>query len=87
MTFRGQSGGASPSSFTGLDAGSAINVSGTNGSRQLSKGTAGFYSANFSGPGQPSFLTAGSYTISGPGGADVGAFQTSLSAGSAFNWL
>ncbi len=87
--FRGQSASAALGSFTGLDAGPAINVIGPNGSRQLSKSSqiAGTYSAQLTGPNQPPYLTAGNYTASGPGGADVGAFQASLTTAASLNWL
>ena len=87
-TFRGSSALGALGTFTGLDAGAAITVNGPNGSKQMTKSTqiAGTYSATFSGTGQPPYLGAGSYTISGPGGADVGAFQASLTAGASLNW-
>ena len=92
FTFRGQSGISSViGAFTGLDAGAAINLNGPNGSRQLTKlttgGFKGSYSASLATGTQPAYLTPGSYTLSGTGGADVGAFQASITAGSSLNWL
>lgn len=88
-TFRGESAVAALGSYTGLDAGPAINVIGPNGSRSLSKSTqlAGTYSAQLTGPNQPPYLTPGNYTVNAQGGADVGAFQAMLTAGSSLNWL
>jgi uncharacterized protein (TIGR03437 family) len=88
FTFRGSSATAALGTFTALDAGAAITVNGPNGSKQMTKSTqvAGTYSATFGGVGQPPYLTTGSYSISGPGGADVGVFQASLTAGASLNW-
>lgn len=89
FTFRGSSATAALGTFTALDAGSAITVNGPNGSKQMTKSTqvAGTYSGTFvSGISQSSYLVPGSYSISGPGGADVGVFQASLTAGASLNW-
>jgi uncharacterized protein (TIGR03437 family) len=73
-------------SYTGLDAGASIGLTGPNGAQTLSKITQvslpGFYSGTF----PASYLTAGSYTATGPGGADVGAFSTSLAVPSPLVW-
>jgi hypothetical protein len=62
--------------FDALDAGPAINITGPNGMRALSRGTSGDYQASL-GAG---FLTPGSYTVdNGGGGADIGGFQKGFS--------
>ena len=76
--------------FTGLDAGPSIGVSGPAGSRTLNRLAAasslGFYSAEL-GPGVPgNYLDQGAYTITGPGGASVGAFTAKLSLPPALVW-
>jgi len=89
FTFRsGSSAATGLGTFTGLNAGAAINVSGPNGSKQLTPtaGKPGLYSAIFSGFGQPSYLTPGAYTITGPGGSDVGPFTVMITAGSPLTW-
>ena len=89
-TFSGQS--AEDPSFTAptyLDAGASLSANGPNGSRQIPKiaGFAGAYSEAFNIPPAPaSFLSAGSYTVSGPGGADVGPFQATFTIGAPLNW-
>ena len=76
--------GATASGATGLDAGSAITVtppSGSNTSLTTTGGVAkGFYT------GSPSALPAGAYKITGPGGADVGAFSVDLTLPPALVW-
>jgi uncharacterized protein (TIGR03437 family) len=69
--------------FTGLDAGSVITVTPPSGSASNLTTTAlakGFYSGTLSG------LPAGTYKISGTGGADVGAFSVSLPVASPLVW-
>ena len=81
-----------------LDAGAAISVNGPNGLKTLVK-TAdqnGYYSATLGGgiviPGLPStsaplYLLKGAYKIdNGAGGADVGAFSTTLNVFDPLNW-
>jgi hypothetical protein len=72
--------------LNGLDAGSAISVSGPNGAKQLTKKSTGVYSASLGGGGipglpgvPPNYLDPGSYTVSGPGGSAVGSFNVDLS--------
>jgi uncharacterized protein (TIGR03437 family) len=76
------SGNASfpPSPATALDAGTAIQVSGPGGGGQLAKANDGSY-AGVLGP-----IQAGSYTVSGSGGKDVGAFSASLTVPSPITW-
>lgn len=80
-----------------LDAGPALTVTGPNGTKQLMKNTTAgfsFYSATLGGgfaiPGGPAaaplFLDAGNYTVSGPGGADVGPFTVNLTLAAPLVW-
>jgi uncharacterized protein (TIGR03437 family) len=79
--------------FTYLDAGPAITVTGPNGQKQLTKTPPppNFYSAQLGGGSNPLgnpplFLEAGNYTISGPGGADIGSFSTSYTIPAPLTW-
>ena len=86
--YSGQSGSA-PSTYTykTLDAGSAIGVSGPNGSQSLPKNTSLgyiFYTKAFDSTG--TYLSAGSYGITGPGGPDVGSFSTTLAVPTPLVW-
>jgi uncharacterized protein (TIGR03437 family) len=80
-TFSGAYNPLAGLTFQTLDAGASIGVSGPNGSKSLTKQTAAgftFYSATL-GNGTPgNYLDAGQYTITGPGGADVGQFTARL---------
>jgi uncharacterized protein (TIGR03437 family) len=71
-----------------LDAGPQLSVTGPNGNktapRQSIAGTIS-YSGDLS-TGTPGYMTAGSYTISGPGGADVGAFSAALTLANPLTW-
>ncbi len=83
------SGQVPPSSFTfqSLDAGASIGVSGPGGSKTLAKSTAGGfigYSASFDQTG--SYLVAGNYAITGPGGPDVGSFTANLTLPPPLTW-
>lgn len=77
-----------------LDAGAALTITGTAGTRTLPKdASSGTYSAligsTFPLPGQPSqplFLNPGAFTITGPGGADVGRFTANLTLPATANW-
>jgi uncharacterized protein (TIGR03437 family) len=72
--------------YTGLDAGPSISVNGPNGAQSLPKLTtaalAGFYSDTF----PASYLVAGAYTATGPGGANVGPFTASLTVPNPLIW-
>jgi uncharacterized protein (TIGR03437 family) len=80
------SGGGTGVTFTGLNAGSAIGVSGPTGARQMTPtpGFTGTYSGTFSqsipfGASDPDYLVPGTYGINnGGGGSDVGAFSTNI---------
>ena len=89
-TFTGSSaasastGGVTP---TYLDAGAQITVTGPNGVKQLPRQTStangqttiSYYASLGSNTtGQSLYLSPGSYTVSGPGGADVGAFSQTV---------
>jgi uncharacterized protein (TIGR03437 family) len=94
ITFSGASTGdtgTDPTQPTYLDAGSAITVSGPNGSKQLTKEATiqAYYASLGGGSGSsatPLFLDPGSYTISGPGGKDVGAFSKTLTIAQPLVW-
>ncbi len=83
-----------------LDAGAALTVSGPKGQKQMPRqrtevpGSSPIisYSAQLGGgsplplgpPPQPDYLDPGAYTITGPGGPDIGAFSVSLNLPAAF---
>jgi uncharacterized protein (TIGR03437 family) len=73
-----------------LDAGPAITVKGPNGTKQLPKDSAGEYSAQLGGGSganiQPLFLDPGAYTVTGPGGADVGPFTANINIAAPLTW-
>jgi hypothetical protein len=72
--------------FTSYDAGPAITGSGPNGSqvatRTSSSGSFSYDAANL----PASFITSGRYTLSGTGGANVGAFSGALDVGADLTW-
>jgi hypothetical protein len=73
-----------------LDAGSAITVSGPNGTRTANRTIDNDFGETFisydAGEIPVNFLTTGRYTVSGPGGPDVGSFTGSLDAGNDLVW-
>jgi uncharacterized protein (TIGR03437 family) len=74
-----------------LDAGNALTVTRVldNTSKQLTKTSSGGYSAALGGGslnGPPDFLNPGDFSISGPGGADIGAFNTKITIGTPLVW-
>jgi len=77
---------------TALDAGPVILTSGPNGERQLVKDANGVYAGflggrKTSGESTPSYLAAGSYTLSnGKGGTDVGAFEAKFTVPAPLTW-
>jgi uncharacterized protein (TIGR03437 family) len=76
-------------SSVSLDAGAALTVTGPAGSKTMSKqvlqGTI-LYGAQL-GNGTPgNFLDPGSYTITGPGGADVGSFTARINVPAPLTW-
>jgi uncharacterized protein (TIGR03437 family) len=70
-----------------LTAGSPITIKGSNGDKQLA-GSAGVYGAQLatSANGGKLYLDPGSYTVSAPDGADVGAFQAQVMAPPPIAW-
>jgi uncharacterized protein (TIGR03437 family) len=71
-----------------LDAGSALNISGPSGSRQLPRQSTGAYAGLLGGGSSALYLNAGSYTVdNGAGGSDVGPFQASFSVPQPLKWL
>ncbi len=80
-----------------LDAGAAINVSGAGGQKPLPRATTGPYISysgllgaptvgGIGGGGGAGYLDPGTFSISGPGGPDVGAFTGSLAIPASLNW-
>lgn len=90
-TFSGQVASPFPGlTYNGLDAGPSIGVSGPAGSRTLTPlkvgSSVGSYTATL-GNGTPgNYLDQGAYTITGPGGADVGPFTARLNVPQALVW-
>jgi uncharacterized protein (TIGR03437 family) len=72
-----------------LDAGAQITVSG-NGTKTLAKSSVGGFTT-YSGllsslDGQTGYLNPGTFTVTGPGGTEVGGFTSSLTLGASLNW-
>jgi hypothetical protein len=94
FSFSGQATSVTdPIKPVGLDAGNSIPVNGPNGTKQLmqlSSSLKGYYSAALGGGSGPTatplYLDAGSYTVNGPGGADVGAFNVNLTVPPTLTW-
>jgi uncharacterized protein (TIGR03437 family) len=72
----------------GLNAGPQITVTGPNGTKELTPiaSQTGLYTDDFSGTPPTPYLSAGSYTITGPGGPDVGAFTVDLTVPQPLTW-
>jgi uncharacterized protein (TIGR03437 family) len=101
FTFVGESA-VIPNNFTPtpLDAGKDISVKGPNGTMQLPEVSTGSYSAQLGGgsaggfgvtrmgphASTPLFLDPGAYTVTGPGGADVGKFTVNLNIAAPLTW-
>ena len=91
--YKGSSAAASdPTSYKFLDAGAALSVNGPNGSKQLTKTVAGNSLTYVGVLSTPTGLTGGgyldpgNYTISGPGGPDVGGFNTQITLAAPLVW-
>ncbi len=94
--YKGQTVPNPLGTVTPLDAGTALTLTGPKGTKQLTKQALvpGFYGAQLGGgtqiPGGPApaplFLDPGSYTASGPGGADVGAFSKTITVPTLLTW-
>lgn len=70
-----------------LDAGPSIRSMGPNGSQIAPKGIDHFsHSSYFTDGSMNTYLTPGRYTVSGPGGPDVGIFSGTLDAPAEFLW-
>ncbi len=94
FTFQGSSATTpTVSNPTNLDAGAFLTVNGPGGAKTLTKMN-GVYSATLGGginiPGAPAaaplYLTKGTYTVTGPGGTDVGPFTATLTVADPLNW-
>ena len=69
---------------TPLDPGAPFAITGPNGTKQVPPATLG---ASPAGNGPPPYLSPGSYTVTGPGGADVGPIQASTNLpATPFTW-
>jgi hypothetical protein len=67
-----------------MDAGPSLTLNGPDGTQQIAQiANALSYNVNFN----PAFLDPGSYTVTGGGGASVGAFQGALNLPAAPQWL
>jgi hypothetical protein len=93
--FRGEDPSpVDPVAAEGLDAGPQIGVTGPAGARQLARRRTGYYDAQLGGgtaipggpPAQPDFLNPGAYTITGPGGTQVGAFTAQFNNPAPLTW-
>jgi hypothetical protein len=89
--------GLDPTTVRQLDAGAQLTIIGPNGSRTLphldTTTSTGPYGGLLGGSSPlsddsplPLFLDGGSYTISAPGGADIGAFSTTLKLAPGIQW-
>jgi hypothetical protein len=77
-----------PTPVQGLDAGPSISLSGPNGNKQLPNFvTPGNYLALLSQPPGPLFISPGTFTFTGTGGADVGALTATSIVGPRVKWL
>ena len=92
FTFKGAAPSTAVPDSVLLDAGPSLSVNGPGGQKSIPK-SQGIYSAQFamssSIPGVPStplYLTKGTYTVTGPGGADVGPFTASLNVPDPLIW-
>ncbi len=73
-------------SATYLDAGPSLTLQGPGPPARISAQTTGDYSATLGDSSGRLYFNPGTYTVSGPGGTDVGSFQASLRVTSGFNW-
>ncbi len=90
FTFAGLSQiSVDPITPTRLDAGSALTVKGPNGTKQLPKTGFG-YGAQLGGGSAPNagplYLDTGAYTVTGPGGKDVGPFTANINIATPLVW-
>lgn len=94
-TFSGNLTTADPVAPKALDAGASLSLQGPGGTKTLTKQATGAYHADLGtstsipipgAPGQTAYLDPGTYTVTGPGGADVGAFTARITLPQPFNW-
>lgn len=95
-TFQGEGPGADPIPVTGLDAGPSLTITGPGGNKTVPSQSLGQYFAQLGtgtstgtplpGATSPPYLAAGDYTITAPGGRDVGAFTARVRIPAVFNW-
>jgi uncharacterized protein (TIGR03437 family) len=78
-----------------LDAGSAVSIAGPSGAQTLNRDARqhDYYDSFLGGlppfsrqPAKPLYLRAGAYTVSAPGGADIGPFSAKLDVPRAIDW-
>ena len=78
-----------------LDAGSAVSIAGPSGAQALNRDARqhDYYDSFLGGlppfsrqPAKPLYLRAGAYTVSAPGGADIGPFSAKLDVPRAIDW-
>lgn len=95
FVFRGEDPSpVDPVAAEGLEAGPQIGVTGPAGAKQLARRRVGFYDAQLGGgtpipggpPAQPDYLNPGAYTITGPGGTQVGAFTAQFNNPAPLTW-
>ena len=90
FTFKGGAPSTAVPDSVILDAGPSLAVNGPGGPKTITKAQ-GIYSAQFAStiPGLPStplYLAKGTYTVTGPGGVDVGPFTASLNVPDPLIW-
>ncbi|OFW09468.1 MAG: hypothetical protein A3H27_02380 [Acidobacteria bacterium RIFCSPLOWO2_02_FULL_59_13] len=89
-SYRASGSQIDPANGTGMDAGSAINISGPRGNRQLTQQAPGIYGGILSDPLNPftgAYLEPGSYSINNGSGGTVGPFQVSQTLPQTLQWL
>ncbi len=83
--FPGGSVPGQPVSPLGLEAGGNISLAGAGSTKQIPRAIAGLYGAPL-GSGTSLYFEPGIFTVSGSGGANVGAFQTTVTMPAALKW-
>jgi len=76
--------------YRGLDAGTPLSITGPAGSRSVARLTSAMavvsYSAEIGNGTSGNYLDAGQYTMSGPGGPDIGSFSGSITVAPELEW-
>lgn len=80
------SGAPAAYTTTSLDAGPQITITGPNGTRTYPRNTSLTYLGTLGAGVDGNYLDAGNYTVSGAGGPNVGAFQTSVNFPKTLVW-